>query len=77
VTRPDLLEFMRSRTYTVQASVSPSLAPQAAVVGVVLTDAFELFFDTLDVSRKVQPFRHNSKVALVIGERKHDDPAFD
>jgi len=55
----------------VQASVSPSGAPQAAVVGVVITDRFELFFDTLDVSRKVQSFRHNSKVAFVMwtGER--------
>jgi len=51
--------------------VSPSGAPQAAVVGVVITDRFELFFDTLDVSRKVQSFRHNSKVAFVMwtGER--------
>lgn len=54
MTRADLLEFMRSHTYVVQASVSPSVAPQAAVVGVVVTDRFELFFDTLDVSRKVQ-----------------------
>ena len=61
---------MRSHTYAVQASVSPSLAPQAAVVGVVVTDRFELFFDTL-VSRKVQNLRHNSKVAFVMwtGER--------
>jgi len=46
VTRADLLEFIRSHTYAVQASVSPSAAPQAAVVGVVVTDRFELFFDT-------------------------------
>jgi pyridoxamine 5'-phosphate oxidase-like protein len=71
VTRTDLLEFMRGHTYAVQASVSPSLAPQAAVVGVVVTDRFELFFDTIDVSRKVRNLRPNSKVAFVMwtGER--------
>jgi hypothetical protein len=71
VTRADLLEFMRSHTYVVQASVSPSVAPQAAVVGVVVMDCFELFFDTLDESRKVQNLRHNSKVAFAMwtGER--------
>lgn len=70
MTRADLLEFMRGHTYAVQASVSPSLAPQAAVVGVGVTDRFELFFDTL-VSRKVQNLRHNSKAAFVMwtGER--------
>ena len=71
MTRTDLLAFMRSHTYAVQASVSPSLAPQAAVVGFVVTDLFELFFDTLDMSRKVQNLRHNSNVAFVMwtGER--------
>lgn len=71
MTRADLLEFMRSHTYVVQASVSPSVAPQAAVVGVVVMDCFELFFDTLDESRKVQNLRHNSKVAFAMwtGER--------
>jgi pyridoxamine 5'-phosphate oxidase-like protein len=62
---------MRSHTYAVQASVSPSVAPQAAVVGVVVTDRFELLFDTIDVTRKVHNLRHNSKVAFVMwtGER--------
>jgi hypothetical protein len=71
VTCADLLVFMRSHTYAVQASVSPSLAPQAAVVGVVVTDRFELFFDAIDVSWKVQNLRHKSKVAFVMwtGER--------
>jgi hypothetical protein len=71
VTPTDLLAFMRSHTYAVQASVSPPLAPQAAVVGVVVTDRFELLFDTFDVSRKVHNLRHNSKVAFVMwtGER--------
>jgi len=43
MTRAELLEFMRRVPYWVEASVAPSGAPQAAVVGVIVTDALELF----------------------------------
>jgi hypothetical protein len=67
MTRAELLQFMRGHALAVQASVSPSLAPQAAVVGIVVTDDFEVFFDTLDATRKVANLRHNPKIAFVIG----------
>ena len=51
----------------VQASVSASHLPQAAVVGFIVTDDFEMFFDTLDSTRKVSNLRQNSRIALVIG----------
>jgi general stress protein 26 len=51
----------------VQASVSPSGTPQAAVVGIVVTEELHVFFDTLDASRKAQNLRRNSKIAFVIG----------
>ena len=38
-----------------------------SVVGFIVTEHFELFFDTLEVTRKVANLRHNSKVAFVIG----------
>jgi hypothetical protein len=44
---------MRSHSLAVQASVSPRGAPQAAVVGFVVTDDFEIVFDTVDTTRKV------------------------
>jgi hypothetical protein len=50
----------------VQASVSVS-GPQAAVVGVAVTDQFEVVFDTLDSTRKAQNLRRNPHVALVFG----------
>lgn len=53
--------------YGVQASVSDSAGAQAAVVGFVVNDAFELFFDTVDTTRKVGNLRHNSAIAFVIG----------
>ncbi len=72
MTRAELLRFMRTEKYAVQASVSPSGAPQAAVVGIVVTDAFEVFFDTLGTSRKAQHLRQNPAIALVIGSTAGD-----
>src|SRR5262249_51892534 len=46
---------------------SPVDAPQAAVVGFVVTDDFEIVFDTLDTTRKVVNLRQNARCALVIG----------
>jgi len=66
-TRADILAFMRRHSMAVQASVSMSNTPQAAAVGIVTTDAFELFFDTLDSTRKVANLRMNPRVAFVIG----------
>ena len=48
-----------------QASVSASSTPQAAIVGVIVSDRFEVFFDTLGTSRKADNLRHNPAVALV------------
>ena len=73
MTRSELLKFMRSHSLAVQTSVSPSLAPQAAVVGIVVTDDFEIFFDTLDSTRKVNNLRRNPNIAFVIGGLTHGD----
>lgn len=67
MTRADLLAFMRSETYAVQTSVSPDGMPQAAVVGIAVTDAFEIVFDTLETSRKARNLRGNPALAFVIG----------
>lgn len=66
-TRAHILEFMRGHSLAVQASVSASNSPQAAVVGFIVTDDFEVFFDTLDSTRKLSNLRQNPRVALVIG----------
>ena len=67
MTRAELLAFMRSEPLAVEATVAPSGAPQAAVVGIVVTDDFEVVFDTLDTTRKLQNVRTSPRVALVIG----------
>ncbi len=67
VTRAELLRFMRSHSLAVQASRSPSGAPQAAVVGFVVSSRFEIFFDTVESSRKAANLRREPKIAFVIG----------
>jgi general stress protein 26 len=67
ITLTDLLAFMRQERYAVQGSVSESGAPQAATVGIVVSDRFEVFFDTLASSRKAANYRRHPVSALVIG----------
>jgi general stress protein 26 len=64
---PRLLEFIRSHRLAVQASGSAAGKPQAAIVGFAITDRFEIVFDTLQTTRKVQNLRSNRHIALVIG----------
>lgn len=73
MTRAELLEFMRRHSLAVQTSVSPSGAPQAAIVGIVVTDAFEVFFDSLETTRKVLNLRQNPQTALIIGGLRRGD----
>jgi general stress protein 26 len=63
----DLVQFMRQSKLAVQASVTAEGAPQAAVVGFVVSDAGELFFDTSSESRKCQNLRRDPRLALVVG----------
>ena len=73
MTRDALLEFMRSEKYAVQASVSPGGNPQAAVVGIAVSDRFEIVFDTLSSSRKAPNLRANPPIAFVIGGTRDGD----
>ncbi|MES1185035.1 MAG: pyridoxamine 5'-phosphate oxidase family protein [Myxococcales bacterium] len=67
MTRAELLSFIRRHRYAVQASTAGDGAPQAAVVGIAVTDELELVFDTLGTTRKAQNLRHNPRIALVVG----------
>jgi general stress protein 26 len=72
-TQADVLKFLRGHSFGVQASVSLSLTPQAAVVGFIVTDGFELFFDTVESTRKVANLRQNPTIAFVIGGLGYGD----
>ena len=47
--------------------MSASGSPQAAVVGIAVTDRFEIVFDTVDSTRKALNLRRNPRIALVLG----------
>jgi general stress protein 26 len=62
-----VVRFMQSCTLAVQSSVSPTGSPQSAVVGIVVTNDAQIFFDTLEQTRKVENLRRNPRIAFVIG----------
>lgn len=72
MTRADLLAHLRSHRYAVQASASPDGRPQAAVVGVAVSDRFEIVFDTLSSTRKAINLRANPAVAFTFGRLDAD-----
>jgi hypothetical protein len=67
MTPRDLLAFLRTERLAVQSSVSPAGSPQAAVVGIAVSDRFEILFDTLASTRKAVNLRQNPRMALVVG----------
>jgi hypothetical protein len=67
MTRAELLRFMRAERHAAVASVSATGAPQAAVVGVVVSEDFEIFFDTIDATRKAVNLRARPRAAVVLG----------
>ena len=67
MTRGELIAFIRGHRLAVVASTSAAGAAQAAVVGIAVTDALELVFDTLGSTRKAANLRRDGRAALVIG----------
>lgn len=65
--RAGLLTFLRQHRLAVQASVGAGPGPQAAVVGIAVTERFEIVFDTLGSTRKRQNLQTNPRIAFVIG----------
>ena len=65
--REQLIQFLRRYKLAVQASVAADGTPQAAVVGIAISDQLELVFDTLESTRKYRNLRANPRIALVIG----------
>jgi hypothetical protein len=63
----ELVSFMRRHRLAIEASVSAQTGPQAAVVGFVVSDAGEVFFDTLSSTRKCENLRRDPRIALVVG----------
>ncbi len=67
MTRAEVLAFLRSHTLGVVATVSEHGAPEAAVVGIAVSDTLEIVFDTLRTTRKYRNIQRESRVSLVVG----------
>jgi general stress protein 26 len=52
ITKRDLLAYMRGHKLAVVATVNQAGVPEAALVGIGVTDKHELIFDTVSSSRK-------------------------
>ena len=69
----ELLRFMRTHRFAVQASCAPEGGAQAALEGISVTDAFEIVFDTLETTRKARNLRAAPRAAFVLGGWIPDD----
>ena len=67
VTTAGLLEFINLHRYGVEATHAADGPPQAALVGFVVNESFELFFDCFDSTRKVANLRRDPRISFVIG----------
>lgn len=70
----DLKAFVDAHRWAVQTSASNTGAPQAALIGIAMTDRNEIVFDTMSTSRKAKNLRDNPRSAIVIGGWEDDDP---
>lgn len=67
LTIPFLYEFIAAQRYAVVSSNGPQGISQAALVGIAVSEALEIYFDTIDSTRKIANIRRDPRVSLVIG----------
>jgi hypothetical protein len=67
MTPVQLIAFIRRYRWAVVATTHADRSPEAAVIGISVSDDFELVFDTLTTTRKGQNLRRDPRVALVVG----------
>jgi len=67
MTKTELFEFMATRKLGVLGTISPHGAPQSALVGIAVTQALEIVFDTVKSTRKYRNLTSNSACSFAIG----------
>jgi len=60
-------DFVARHRYGVLATNSASGAPESALVGIAVSPTLEIYFDTVDTTRKVANLRRNPRASFVIG----------
>jgi len=67
MTKADLFNFMAGHKLGVLGSISPTGAPQSALVGIAVTRELEIVFDTVASSRKYANLLANPAASFVVG----------
>jgi hypothetical protein len=52
--KAELLSYIRARRLAVIGTIGPDGSPQGALVGVAVTDGFQIIFDTVSPATKLQ-----------------------
>ncbi len=65
--KTELVAFIGAQKWAVEATVAADGGPQAAVIGVAVTDDLEVVFDTGTRARKAENLRRTKRMALVVG----------
>ena len=65
MTRSELYEFLRKHRLAAVSTINPA-SPQAAVIGIAVTEELDIIFDTLSTSRKYANLLADPRVALVV-----------
>ena len=66
IDRRELFQYLAAQRYAVEATLGAA-GPQAAVVGIAITEQLEIVFDTLDSTRKAHNLSRDPRIALVVG----------
>jgi general stress protein 26 len=66
-TKSDLLAYMRSQRLVVVSSIEDGGAPQSALVGIAVTPAHDVIFDTVSDSRKHRNLMRDPRASIVFG----------
>jgi PPOX class probable F420-dependent enzyme len=68
MTRDELRDFLRAVKYAVVATTGADGSPQAAVVGIAVSDECDVIFDTLAETHKAHNLRRDPRVAITAWE---------
>jgi general stress protein 26 len=67
VSKQAIVDFLRLHRYGVAATQGANGTPEAALVGYIVSDRLEIFFDSFENTRKIANLRHNPRLAFVAG----------
>jgi general stress protein 26 len=67
LSKAELRQFIARQRYGVVATTQADGSAESALVGIAVAPALEIYFDTLDETRKAQNLRRDPRISIVIG----------